>query len=38
MEKKGTFLTNITKGSVRLPNADFFLIPWLMELGAVDVV
>ena len=24
--KKGTFLSNITKGSVRLPGADFFWI------------
>ena len=29
--KKGNFLSNITKGSVRLPDADFFwVIPWLL--------
>ena len=25
-EKKGTFLSNITKGSIQLPDADFFWI------------
>ena len=31
MERRGTFLSNITRSSVRLPDADLFLIiPWIL--------
>ena len=37
--KKGTFLPNITMGSVRLPDADFlWIIPWALAFDLLLLV